>query len=314
MRRRPAGLQDRATPRSRTTSSTPRSPGRSGSASTASASTPSSTSPTSSGRSTGSGRATSSATGFFLLGEVWGGDPQVLDPWFAGDEMDAGFDFALPGQRPGVRPGARPDGRLRPLPEVAREGPRRLPPLALPLVARRPGRRSSSSAANVELFRLAALLQMTSAGIPTIYYGEEVGRAGGDWPDNRSDMPWGERDVLPGAGAPPGRGARGPTTRARSRSAAPTPRSGAGRTTGSVTDGRPARLPAATRSRRRRRRRRQPRRRARHRHASPPPRSGAARAPEDLLGGPSPLARLGGRRRAHPSAPARRAILAPGVA
>ena len=26
---------------------------------------------------------------FYLLGEVWGGDSEVLDPWFAGDEMDS---------------------------------------------------------------------------------------------------------------------------------------------------------------------------------------------------------------------------------
>lgn len=54
----------------------------------------------------------------------------------------------------------------------------------------------------MELFRLAAVLQMTTAGIPTIYYGEEVARAGGDWPENRSDMPWGEKDVVPGKGVP----------------------------------------------------------------------------------------------------------------
>jgi alpha-amylase len=53
-----------------------------------------------------------------------------------------------------------------------------------------------------ELFRLAAVLQFTSAGLPTIYYGEEVARPGGDWPDNRSDMPWGERNIKPGAGKP----------------------------------------------------------------------------------------------------------------
>ena len=35
-----------------------------------------------------------------------------------------------------------------------------------------------------------------------IYYGEEVGRPGGDWPDNRSDMPWGDRKIQPGAGKP----------------------------------------------------------------------------------------------------------------
>ena len=53
-----------------------------------------------------------------------------------------------------------------------------------------------------ELFRLAALLELTAGGIPMIYYGEEVGRPGGDWPDNRSDMPWGDRKVFPGAGKP----------------------------------------------------------------------------------------------------------------
>jgi alpha-amylase len=55
---------------------------------------------------------------------------------------------------------------------------------------------------DVELFRLAALLQFTSAGLPTIYYGEEVARPGGDWPDNRSDMPWGAKAINPGAGQP----------------------------------------------------------------------------------------------------------------
>ena len=53
---------------------------------------------------------------------------------------------------------------------------------------------------DVTLFRLAAVLQFTTAGIPVIYYGEEVARAGGEWPDNRSDMPWGDRRIRPGAG------------------------------------------------------------------------------------------------------------------
>src|SRR5207253_11001882 len=34
---------------------------------------------------------------FFLLGEVWGGDGEVLDPWFEPDEIDAGFDFGFSG-------------------------------------------------------------------------------------------------------------------------------------------------------------------------------------------------------------------------
>jgi glycosidase len=51
------------------------------------------------------------------------------------------------------------------------------------------------------LFRLAAVLELTAPGIPVVYYGEEVGRIGGDWPLNRSDMPWGDRSIRPGAGA-----------------------------------------------------------------------------------------------------------------
>jgi alpha-amylase len=41
---------------------------------------------------------------------------------------------------------------------------------------------------------------MTVAGLPVVYYGEEVGRLGGDWPDNRTAMPWGPRPISPGRG------------------------------------------------------------------------------------------------------------------
>jgi alpha-amylase len=51
-----------------------------------------------------------------------------------------------------------------------------------------------------DALRLCVALQMTSLGIPMIYYGEEVGRADSVWPMNRSDMPWGPRAVLPGKG------------------------------------------------------------------------------------------------------------------
>jgi alpha-amylase len=46
------------------------------------------------------------------------------------------------------------------------------------------------------------VLQFTAIGLPMVYYGEEVARPGGDWPDNRSDMPRGERAIRPGAGLP----------------------------------------------------------------------------------------------------------------
>jgi len=53
---------------------------------------------------------------------------------------------------------------------------------------------------DVDRFKLCVATQMTSLGIPVIFYGEEVARDGGLWPTNRNDMPWGDRAVEPGAG------------------------------------------------------------------------------------------------------------------
>jgi alpha-amylase len=139
--------------------------------------------------------------GFFLLGEVWGGDAQVLDPWFEGDEMDAGFDFGFQGSVVGYLLGRgrtvafdrylSSRGKIREGYRVSHFLSSHDVPGALSLLG-----------GNLGLFRLAAILQFTSWGIPMVYYGEEVARTGGNWPDNRSDMPWGSRNVLPGAGQP----------------------------------------------------------------------------------------------------------------
>lgn len=138
---------------------------------------------------------------FFLLGEVWGGDPQVLDPYFAGDEMDAGFDFAFQGN---VLSFVQGRGRVVAFDRYlkSREKTRAGYLLAHFLSSHDVPGALYQLAGDTALLRLAVLLQMTSIGIPVVYYGEEVGRPGGDWPDNRSDMPWGARRVLPGAGLP----------------------------------------------------------------------------------------------------------------
>lgn len=139
--------------------------------------------------------------GFFLLGEVWGGSAQVLDPYFAADELDAGFDFSFQGSTLAFL-----QGRGRPIAfehylenrQAVRTGyllahflSSHDVPTALYLLD-----------GDLDLFRLAAVLQLTVRGIPVINYGEEVGRLGGEWPENRSDMPWGERPVEPGEGLP----------------------------------------------------------------------------------------------------------------
>jgi alpha-amylase len=139
---------------------------------------------------------------FFLVGEVWGGDGRVLDPYFANDEMDAGFDFGFQGSTIAFLQGrGRPVAFERYLERRAadtRDGYLLAHYLSTHDV---PGALYQLGG-DVARFRLAAVLQLTTWGLPTIYYGEEVARPGGDWPDNRSDMPWGDLGLLPGAGKP----------------------------------------------------------------------------------------------------------------
>jgi len=137
--------------------------------------------------------------GFFLLGEVWGGDREVLDPYFEPDVMEAGFDFGFQGSTVGFLKGRGRtvafDAYLR-----SRHKVRKGHYLSHFLSSHDVKGTITELDGSVPLFRLAAVLQMTTAGIPVVYYGEEVARKIGDWPENRSDMPWGGRDITPGKG------------------------------------------------------------------------------------------------------------------
>ncbi len=113
--------------------------------------------------------------------------------------MDAGFDFGFQGSALGFVPGrGRPVAFNRYLEK--RHDVRQGYHLAHYLSSHDVEGGLSMLAGDVGLFELAALLQFTVSGIPTVYYGEEVARPGGDWPDNRSDMPWGDREIRPGVG------------------------------------------------------------------------------------------------------------------
>jgi glycosidase len=138
---------------------------------------------------------------FFLLGEVWGGDAQVLDPYFADDELDAGFDFGFQGS---VLAFVQGRGRAVAFDRYLKSRERVRPGYLLVdfLSSHDVPGALFQLGGDTRQFRLAAVLQFTSIGIPMIYYGEEVGRIGGEWPDNRSDMPWDGRTILPGEGKP----------------------------------------------------------------------------------------------------------------
>jgi len=137
---------------------------------------------------------------FFLLAEVWGGSATVLDEYFAPDQMDAGFDFTFKGSCESFVQGK---GRTVAFASYLekRHKVRAGHHLAHYLSSHDEPMALHNLGGDMDAFRLCVALQMTSLGIPTIYYGEEVARDGSVWPLNRNDMPWGERDVMPGKGA-----------------------------------------------------------------------------------------------------------------
>jgi alpha-amylase len=146
--------------------------------------------------------------GFFLLAEQWGGTAQSLDGFFERDEVDSGFDFSFKGSCEGWV-----TGRGRSVAYAAylrsRHAVRKGYVLAHYLSSHDEPLALGNLDGDRQRFRLCVALQMTSLGMPVIYYGEEVARAGHEWPLNRGDMPWGGRDVAPGKGLPRDEALRG---------------------------------------------------------------------------------------------------------
>lgn len=137
---------------------------------------------------------------FFLLAEHWGGTASSLDPFFAQDEIDAGFDFSFKGSCE-----AFVNGRGRAVAYGSYLGSRHKVRKSYLLAHYLSSHDEPMALYNLnndrDKFRICAAIQMTSAGLPVIYYGEEVARTGSEWPLNRTDMPWGDRDIKPGKGA-----------------------------------------------------------------------------------------------------------------
>ena len=138
---------------------------------------------------------------FFLLAEYWGGTASSLDPFFERDEIDAGLDFSFKGSCESFV-----NGRGRAVAYgsylASRHKVRKGYLLADYLSSHDEAMALYDLNNDKDKFRICAAIQMTSTGIPVIYYGEEVARAGSVWPLNRTDMPWGDRDILPGKGKP----------------------------------------------------------------------------------------------------------------
>lgn len=136
---------------------------------------------------------------FFLLAEYWGGTANSLDSFFERDEIDSGFDFGFKGSCESFV-----NGRGRAVAYGSYLGSRHKVRkgylMAHYLSSHDEPMALSNLGGDKDKFRICAAIQMTSIGLPVIYYGEEVARGGSEWPLNRNNMPWGERDIKPGKG------------------------------------------------------------------------------------------------------------------
>jgi alpha-amylase len=136
---------------------------------------------------------------FFLLAEYWGGNASSLDPYFSNDEIDAGFDFGFKGSCESFV-----NGRGRAVAYGHYLGSRHKVHSGYLLAHYLSTHDEPMALYDVnydkDKFRICAAVQLTSLGMPVIYYGEEVARSGSVWPLNRTDMPWGDTDILPGKG------------------------------------------------------------------------------------------------------------------
>ncbi len=144
---------------------------------------------------------------FILLGEVWDADRFLARDYFANDEMDGLFDFSFRDRviklMSGVYDAAKFGRYLSKRHNVA-EGYSLASFLSnhdMPMLL-------SMLGGNTQDLAMAATIMMTIEGPPVIPYGEEVGRRGGVWPDNREVMAWGTQDILPGAGVARNEGLR----------------------------------------------------------------------------------------------------------
>jgi alpha-amylase len=129
----------------------------------------------------------------FLLGEVWGLRPGAPDaaPYLAG-AFDAVYDFELYERAFAFVTGAA-DARVTAA-WLAARGPDADRFVTFLNTHDTPGFLHRLGG-DRDAFLVAAALLLTAPGTPLLYYGDELGRRGGDWPHNRSDMPWDAPDV-----------------------------------------------------------------------------------------------------------------------
>lgn len=126
---------------------------------------------------------------FFLIGELWDGDKYLARPIFEADQVDGLFDFSFRDRTlkflTNVENADRYARYFRARHDIA-DGYVMAPFLSnhdMPMLL-------AMLRGDTEKLKIAFTLLMFAEGPPVIAWGEELGRRGGPWPENREDMPW----------------------------------------------------------------------------------------------------------------------------
>jgi glycosidase len=138
-------------------------------------------------------------TDFFLLGEIWNGDRFLAEFSFAADTLDGLLDFSFRDKILAFLNGISGADRLATyLTNRHDVSPGHV--MAPFLSSHDTAMMLAMLRGDTARLRIAFALLMMAEGPPIITWGEEVGRKGGVWPENRGDMAWADLEQPPGAG------------------------------------------------------------------------------------------------------------------
>ncbi|MDR3069567.1 MAG: glycoside hydrolase family 13 protein [Propionibacteriaceae bacterium] len=124
----------------------------------------------------------------YIVGEVW----ELATQWLQGDLFDGTMNYPLRSAILGFA-SAKLDARefVKTMNAVSQATPAWARPGMLNLLGSHDTERVWTHLdGDPFALRVATALQFTCEGAPMVYYGDEIGLAGGDDPDNRRPMPW----------------------------------------------------------------------------------------------------------------------------
>jgi glycosidase len=129
-----------------------------------------------------------------IIGEFW----QNSAEWLAGDQWDGTMNYRFRDAVLGwlANPVRNVETMARKLDSIREDYPPQALAVSMNLVGSHDTQRALTEASgDKNMLRLMALMQFTWPGLPTVYYGDEVGLEGGRDPDDRRTYPWGQEDA-----------------------------------------------------------------------------------------------------------------------